>query len=129
MGMRAGFVYKTEDDLIGIDVPGRDARNGAYTVPFTFVDIGVDGVRGTADDQQPHALRHPDRAGRELPARSVRRRTCRSYSRYKTVEVVDEPALQQQVVGVGRRRLHAGTTTSRHVANSYPQNPNQPGVG
>ena len=51
MGVRAGFVYKTEDDLISTTYqPGRTASD-AYTVPFTFVDIGVDGLRGTGDDQ------------------------------------------------------------------------------
>ena len=41
MGVRAGFVYKTEDDLIGIYVPGRSVLNGAYSVPFPFTDIGA----------------------------------------------------------------------------------------
>ncbi|MEZ5286581.1 MAG: hypothetical protein R2712_17595 [Vicinamibacterales bacterium] len=45
MGVRAGYVYKTEDNLIGIGIPGRDARNGAYSVEFPFTDIGVDGIR------------------------------------------------------------------------------------
>src|SRR5690606_14919013 len=51
LGTRLGYVYKTEDDLFGIFVPGRSALNGAYSVPFDFTDVGVDGRRGTADDR------------------------------------------------------------------------------
>jgi hypothetical protein len=42
LGVRAGFVYKTEDDLICDQLPAGPAVL-AFTVPFTFVDIGVDG--------------------------------------------------------------------------------------
>ena len=48
MGVRAGFVYKTEDDLIGTIQPGTP---GAFTTPYPFLDIGVDGRCGTADDR------------------------------------------------------------------------------
>ena len=53
MGARAGFVYKTEDDLFEQYQPGRGVAPfaDAFTVPFTFVDIGVDGLRGTRDDR------------------------------------------------------------------------------
>ena len=47
--------------------PTRRRPPSAYTVPFTFVDIGVDGVRGTADDRDPHALRHADRLAANFP--------------------------------------------------------------
>ena len=80
MGIRAGYVYKDESDLIGIGVPGRDARNGAYSVPFPFTDIGADNVRGTADDQvitlygMPTARRRTSRwtsSSRTCPASRV----------------------------------------------------------
>ena len=48
MGMRAGFVHKTEDDIIRTLQPGRPLS--AYSVPFNYTDIGLDGRRGTADD-------------------------------------------------------------------------------
>ena len=48
IGARVGFVYKTEDDLIAQYNPGRPIS--AYTLPFTVVDPGVDGVTGTTDD-------------------------------------------------------------------------------
>ncbi|MDP1569384.1 MAG: hypothetical protein Q8L86_05215, partial [Vicinamibacterales bacterium] len=49
LGMRAGFVYKTEDDLISTSFqPGRPFS--AFTVPFSRADVGPDGRAGTADD-------------------------------------------------------------------------------
>ena len=71
MGMRAGFVYKTEDDLIGDRRPGPRARTAPTPCRSPFIDIGVDGVRGTADDQVHHDLRHADEPGGELPADQV----------------------------------------------------------
>ncbi len=41
MGLRAGFVYKTEDDLIAQIQPGTPAS--VFTTPYNFLDIGVDG--------------------------------------------------------------------------------------
>ena len=32
MGLRTGFVYKTEDDLIANYQPGRSVLNGAFSV-------------------------------------------------------------------------------------------------
>jgi hypothetical protein len=49
LSMRASYVYKTtRDGWAEIDV----TRVNAYTIPFPFTDVGPDGVRGTADDQQ-----------------------------------------------------------------------------
>jgi hypothetical protein len=50
MGARIGYVYKTEDDLITNNYQ-KDRPISVYTQPFTFVDIGPDAVRGTADDR------------------------------------------------------------------------------
>jgi hypothetical protein len=45
---RASYVYKNMRNVWGeIDV----ARAGAYTVPFSFTDPGLDRVTGTSDDQ------------------------------------------------------------------------------
>jgi hypothetical protein len=45
---RASYVYKNiRDEWNEVDL----ARVGLYTVPFQFVDIGADGVRGTSDDK------------------------------------------------------------------------------
>ena len=61
IGSRVGYVYKTEDDLFEI-LPAQRPPD-VYSVPFPFTDIGVDGVRGTADDAEPHPLRHAVGAG------------------------------------------------------------------
>ena len=48
LSARASYVYKNMRNVWGeIDL----ARVNAYTVPFTFVDPGVDRITGTADDQ------------------------------------------------------------------------------
>lgn len=49
LGVRAGVVYKTEDDDWFSMQPGRPMS--AYNVPFTVTDIGPDGAAGTGDDQ------------------------------------------------------------------------------
>ena len=68
----------------------------------------------------------PTAQAAQFPIDAGRRGTCRRYVALQDVRGVDEQALRQQVVGVDRRRLHAGSTTSR--VNSFPQNPNMPGV-
>ncbi len=53
---RMSYVYKqVRDEWVEID-PTRDA---AMTIPFSFVDIGADGVSGTADDQTLSLLDRP----------------------------------------------------------------------
>jgi carboxypeptidase family protein/TonB-dependent receptor-like protein len=46
---RASYVYKsTRNGWAEVDL----SRVSAYTIPFPFTDLGVDNIRGTADDQQ-----------------------------------------------------------------------------
>jgi hypothetical protein len=53
---RFSYVYKqVRDEWVEID----PTRAAAMTVPFSFVDIGADGVRGTADDQTLSLLDRP----------------------------------------------------------------------
>ena len=53
---RLSYVYKSvRNEWEEID----PSRMAAYTVPFTFVDIGADGVRGTGDDQTLNLLTVP----------------------------------------------------------------------
>src|SRR5262249_5423114 len=52
LSARASYVYKnTRNGWAEVDL----ARVNAYTIPYAFLDVGPDGVRGTADDQ-PLAL-------------------------------------------------------------------------
>jgi hypothetical protein len=49
LSARGSYVHKnTRNGWAEVDL----ARVNAYTIPFLFTDIGVDGVRGTSDDQQ-----------------------------------------------------------------------------
>ena len=53
---RFSYVYKSvRNEWEEID----PTRMAAYNVPFTFVDIGADGVRGTSDDQTLNLLTVP----------------------------------------------------------------------
>ena len=76
MGIRAGYVYKDESNLIGIGVPGRDGRNGAYSVAFPFTDIGADNVRNTADDQVITLYGMPTAPGGRTSRSTSSSRTC-----------------------------------------------------
>ncbi len=85
IGVRAGFVYKTENDLIEQYIAARSLD--VYTVPYTFTDIGVDGVRGTADDRVLNYLGLASAtAATQFPTTQVVMNLPR-FGRYKTAEV------------------------------------------
>lgn len=83
IGVRAGFVYKTNDNLWQGVQPGRPAS--AYTAPFDFIDAGPDGRRGTADDRTLSFLAIPSA---QLAARSTATviDNAGGRGRYKTLE-------------------------------------------
>jgi hypothetical protein len=130
MGFRAGFVYKTEDDLIGIFVPGRSALNGAYSVGFPFTDIGADGRAGTADDQTITLFGMPTALAGQFPLNQVVMNIPgdgRS-SRYKTIE----SAVTRRLSNRWSAQVGGAFTWLddfvENVANSFPQTPNRPGA-
>ena len=108
MGLRGGFVYKTEDDLFSTMQPGRGTAPfaEAFTVPFTFVDIGVDGIRGTSDDQNLTLLGMPTAKRRAVPGGPGRHDDARVLALQDRGGLA-QPPLQQQVVGFDGRQLHA----------------------
>ncbi len=131
-GARVGFVYKTEDDLIGTNpfVPGRSAVNSAYSVEFPFTDIGVDGVRNTADDRVITLHGLPRSLEANFPVDSVVMNIpgAGRFSRYKTIETSLNRRFSNRwstQIGVGYTWLHDYPET---VANSFPQTPDRPGV-
>jgi hypothetical protein len=64
LSLRGSYVYKgTRDEWAEVDL----GRVNAYTIPFSFVDVGPDNQRGTADDQ---ALQLFDRP-RDAPSQRV----------------------------------------------------------
>ena len=82
---RVGFVLKTEADLIDSFIPGRGPS--AYTVPFSFRDVGPDGVSGTTDDAMLTLYGVPNTpdVNTRFPINSLVM-NLGSHSRYKTVE-------------------------------------------
>jgi len=78
---RFSYVYKAvRNEWVEID-PTREA---AMTVPFSFVDVGVDGVRGTGDDQ---TLQLTDRPAATPQTRLFTNPTDPSYdSDFQTIE-------------------------------------------
>jgi hypothetical protein len=126
MGLRGGFVYKTEDDLFEQYQPGRGVAPfaDAFTVPFTFVDIGVDGVRGTSDDRNLTYLGMPQSQAGQFPVATVVM-TTPQYGRFKTFELATTKRFSN------RWSMSAGgsyTMLKNFPTGSYPQNPNLPGV-
>ena len=115
LGMRAGFVYKTEDDLI--DTSAQPLRGlDAFTVPFTFVDIGLDGRRGTADDKNITMLGLPSSLASQYPTTTIVSNTGHTRGR--------RPPRRRSTSatpGDGRRRSAAairGSTIFRTVRNA-----------
>ena len=122
MGVRAGFVYKTEDDLISTSwQPGRPPS--AYSVPFDYRDIGVDGRSGTSDDKIIPMLGFPNSQAANFPTRAVVSNVD-SYSRYKTVEV----SMNKRYGSKWSASTGFGYTMMSDFPNGVQQNPNQPGL-
>ena len=121
LGMRGGFVYKTEDDLIATYQPGRSFD--AYTVPFTFLDLGVDGRRGTADDRELQMLGLPASQADNFPTTRVVMNVPR-YSRYKTFEL----SLSKRYSNRWSASVGGGHTWLTDFPGGYPQSPNLPGA-
>jgi Carboxypeptidase regulatory-like domain len=122
MGVRAGFVYKTEDDLIQTHQPNRGPE--AFSVPFDFVDIGVDGVRGTSDDRTIGMFGLPSSQASSFPNNNVVMNTDR-YGRYKTVET----SLNKRYANRWSASLGGSHTwLTDFPSGLFPNNPNLPGV-
>jgi hypothetical protein len=122
IGVRAGYVYKSEDDLISQYIAARTPD--VYTVPFQFTDIGIDGRRGTADDRVLNYLGlNSATAATQFPTRQVVMNVPQ-YGRYKTAEV----SMNKRYGSRWSASLGGAYTWMTDFPNSYPQNPNQPGA-
>jgi hypothetical protein len=119
IGTRVGFVYKTEDDLIAQYNPGRPIE--AYTVPYTVIDSGVDGVIGTADDGTLHLLGVPNTAdvNTRFPLTNVTQNTPR-FSRYKTVEA----SMNKRLANRWAAQIGGSYTMAHDFPGAYPNSPN-----
>jgi hypothetical protein len=124
MGMRAGFVYKTQDNLIQTYVPGRSVLNGAYSVPFDFTDIGVDGVRGTADDSIITLLGMPASQAANFPLTQVVSNLPRAEN-FKTFEISANRRYSNRWSG---QLAFSHTWLNDYPTAAYPTYPTQPGL-
>jgi hypothetical protein len=119
MAGRIGYVYKTNDDLWATYQPLRPIE--AYTQPFSFTDLGVDGVRGTSDDAVGTYYGVPTALLSQYPVDNVIMNVP-SFGRYKTIEgSITRRASNRWSVqaGFGYSWLH-------DFPNGFPNNPNSP---
>jgi hypothetical protein len=121
MGVRGGFVYKTEDDLIATFQPGRPLS--AFSVPYPFNDNGVDGRAGTADDATLTFYGIPNAQAANFPITETQMNVDQ-YSRYKTVEV----SLNRRYSNKWSASIGGGYTMLVDFPNGPERNPNNPGV-
>lgn len=122
IGLRTGFVYKTEDDLIQLYVPTRgDDVYKQFGVPFTFTDVGLDGTRGTADDRVLNYVGLPTSGNFSTKQIEM---NVPQYSRYKTFET----SINKRYGNKWSASLGGAYTWIKDFPNNYPQNPAQPGV-
>ncbi|MEW6320949.1 MAG: carboxypeptidase regulatory-like domain-containing protein [Acidobacteriota bacterium] len=123
MGVRAGFVYKSQDDLIATYTPNRSILNGAYSVPFSFVDIGVDGIRGTADDATRTLYGMPSSAASQFPTNQVVMNLPRAEN-FRTVEA----SINRRYSNRWSAQIGGSLTWLHDYPEGFPTNPNQPGL-
>ena len=125
LGARVGYVYKTEDDLTGATYPGRPLS--AYSVPFSYVDVGPDNIRGNGDDQTITLHGIPSASTGNFPVTQVIDNVAGRQSRYQTYEASLNKRFSQKWSG----QLGGSWTKQKDfpetVANSYPRNLDLPG--
>jgi hypothetical protein len=122
LGARAGFVYKTEDDLLSTNFQTLRGP-GTYNVPFTFVDAGLDGRAGTADDRTINMLAFNTALAAQYPSTTIIDNVDQ-FSRYKTFEA----SMNKRYGNRWSASLGGAYTMLHDFPNNAPQNPNQPGV-
>src|SRR5688500_1826101 len=121
IGVRGGFVYKTEEDLIEQYISARNLD--AYTVPCNFTDIGVDGVRGTGDDRVLSFLGLTSAQAAALGTTQVVMNLPR-FGRYKTAEV----SMNKRYGNRWSASMGGAYTWMNDFPSDFPQNPAQPGA-
>jgi len=119
MGARVGFVYKTQDDLITNNYQ-KDRPISLYTQPFTFVDLGLDGVRGTADDRNLTMYGIPGSVAAGLSTDQYVM-NLPEFGRYKTIEV----STNKRYGNKWSASLGGAFTWLNDYPDNYPQTPNK----
>jgi hypothetical protein len=121
-GARIGFVYKTEDDLISNNYQ-LERGLSAFTTPYTFVDIGIDGRRGTADDRDLTFYAMPNSLATQFPTTQYVMNVDQ-YSRYKTFEA----SLNKRYGNKWSASIGGAHTWLKDFPNGPQRNPNNPGL-
>jgi hypothetical protein len=119
IGSRVGFVYKTEDDLYAQYRPGRPIS--AYSVPYSFVDVGPDGRAGGGDDRTLTLFGMPNSRAANFPVDQVVMNTGR-FSRYKTAEA----SLGRRYANRWSASVGGSYTWRNDFPEGFPNNPNEP---
>ena len=120
LGLRAGFVYKTEDNLISNNFqPGRPFSS--FSVPYEYRDIGVDGVSGTADDRFLTFYGVPTT---EAGPAGTTVMNVDQFTRAKTAEV----ALNKRYSNRWSASIGGAFTWLTDFPNGPQRNPNNPGA-
>jgi hypothetical protein len=119
VGARVGFVLYTVSNQTGTFQPFRPAS--AYSVPFTVVDVGDDGIRGTADDQNLTAYGVPTATAGNFKVDQVVMNQPDN-GRYKTLEFsLNKRQSHNYSLGAG-----FGYTWRHDYPYGYPNTPNGP---
>jgi hypothetical protein len=126
IGVRAGFVYKTEDDLTGTTFPGRPLS--AYSVPFAFRAAGPDGIANNGDDDNITLYGIPTANIASFPVTQVVSNVDGRKSRYKTIETSMTKRFSNRWSGQVGFGYTWTTDFPETVLNSYPRNANLPGL-
>jgi hypothetical protein len=135
VGMRVGYVRKTNDDLWQQYQPFRGPE--AYTAPFNYNDIGPDGRANTGDDRVIQLLAIPTAS--LGPATSVVM-TVPAIGRYDTFEIAGSKRLSNKWSAGGgfgytwtdengrTYRENVVSTASSANGTGFPNSGNDPGV-
>jgi hypothetical protein len=122
MGVRAGFVYKTEDDLITNNYQ-LERGLSAYTVDFPFTDRGADNVLGSADDKVITLKGIPTANIGQFPTTQYVTNLDQS-GRYKTYEV----SMNRRYANKWSASIGGGFTQQSNYPEGFPNNPSAPGL-
>jgi hypothetical protein len=120
VGARVGFVYYSVKNQTGTFQPFRPAS--AYTVPFTVVDRGNDGILGTSDDQNLTAYGIPSATAGNFPTTQVVQNSPDDGA-YKTFEASLNKRMSHNFSVSGGY----GYTWRHDFPYGYPNTPNGPG--
>jgi hypothetical protein len=122
LGVRVGYVDKRSSDLFQLYSYLRPPD--LYTQPFTFLDLGEDGIRDTADDRQLSLLGIPSAL---VNAENAQRRVQNTIAdgRYQTIEAsLNKRMSNRWSVGFG-----FGYTWTAEFQDQYRGNTVSPGAG